>query len=110
AITQKLIHLMLGEIEVQSELGKGTNFSFVVQLDKAEMQIPQKFKSGHMPRNLMMVGGTRFFQNNLEKQLGAWDIHVQPENDTEKAFEQMLDGARNRQNVEVVIVDNALSG
>lgn len=110
AITQKLIHLMLGDITVDSELGKGTAFSFLIQLNRAEMQIAQRFKTGIMPYNAMILGGSPFFQDNLKKQLEEWEIQVVLENDVDKAMSTVLEYTKSKKPIEVLLIDHGVKG
>lgn len=49
AISKSLVEMMGGNIEVESELGKGTEFSFVIPMEKCERSNVSKETAGSLP-------------------------------------------------------------
>jgi CheY-like chemotaxis protein/anti-sigma regulatory factor (Ser/Thr protein kinase) len=77
AISERLIKLMGGQIQVESEPGKGTTFSFVInckvmQEDKVQASALADVKGKH----ILVVDDNKTNLRILKKQLELWEMHA----------------------------------
>ncbi|CAG4997954.1 Sensor histidine kinase RcsC [Dyadobacter sp. CECT 9275] len=80
-ISQKLVHLLGGELKVQSKLGSGSQFFFTLELENVEEEINKK--SQYIPfhqlppfpgKKILIAEDNRINGLLLEKYLAAWQI------------------------------------
>ena len=73
AITAKLVSLMSGELGVESEVGKGSNFWFELTLENDTTAIvPELAKTSLQNKRILIVDDNRINQEILEEQLSSW--------------------------------------
>ena len=77
-ITRQLAELMGGTINVESEYGVGSTFTAVLQLRAAEetSEPPVSHMETLKDRRVLVVDDNATNRRILERQLGAWDMHV----------------------------------
>lgn len=104
AITKKLVHLMLGDITVHSEIGKGTTFSFTIQLALSNMNKPLEIPGENLPENVLLAGVNPFVADALKKQLDMWHVKANAAPFT-NAFETMIEAAKHKTTYDVLIMN-----
>lgn len=82
AISKQLVELMRGQIDVESELGKGSTFWFTVQLDKSTRSKSTRRKSRAQPEQLhglrvLAVDDNPTNREILCQQVSGWGLQVQ---------------------------------
>lgn len=97
SIAKNLILLQNGNIEVSSEQGKGTTFSFYIPYGIAENQLPEipavntsyfKDKS-NAPLRVLVVDDNAINQNLMQHLLSQWNIHFDMVSNGLEAIEQL---------------------
>jgi len=76
SISQKLCSLMGGKIEVTSELLKGSNFSFKIELEKGENPIQVKPNFNIDSLNILIVDDNKTNRSVLKEQFELWGAKV----------------------------------
>jgi len=106
AITRRLLHLMQTDIEVRSEPGAGTSFSFVLRLNKGdEMVSDVKPEKGMIKNDLggikvLLVEDVEFNVMVAEKMLLNWNARVEVSENGLCAIGKVRDG-----NFDLILMD-----
>jgi len=97
SISQKLCSLMGGKIEVTSELGQGSNFSFQIKLEKGETPIQFLPNSNIDSLNILIVDDNKTNQLVLKEQLELWGATVSIAKSCQEAFDTCNSKLANQQ-------------
>ena len=108
AITKKLVHLMLGDITVDSTIGKGTTFSFTLQLNLSQLQIPQAGAEQRLPNHVLIAGVSEFQTDSIEKQLKSWDVRTDISSAGE-LFKTLTGAVRENKPYDTVLIDGTVN-
>ena len=92
-IAKQLVELMGGEIEVTSEIGAGSTFSFALPFEKQVVQqpVPVLFSLGSL--KFMVVSSSQEFVASLIDDLASWNITVHLVPRAALAFSKMMSAA-----------------
>lgn len=96
AIAKRLVELMGGAIEVESEEGVGTMFSFSIPLQAASPSEDERrdaWLTGLQGRRALVVDDNRTNRRILERQLGAWGLDVSQTGSPREALDWIAGGA-----------------
>lgn len=107
AITKYIVDAMGGHIDIQSELGKGTEFHVTVNFKKAgtieaDMVLP--------PWNMLMVDDDEFLCQTATKELKSIGINAEWTLSGEKAIELTLQRHQRGDDYQIVLLDWKLPG
>ena len=86
AICKQLCELMKGKIWVSSELGKGSRFEFVVQVNKSERSLFKTAKFDLSQKTILVVDHNPSCRQVLVELLRSWDASVCEAENSEKAL------------------------
>ncbi|MDQ7090433.1 MAG: response regulator [Methylococcales bacterium] len=92
AITQKLINLMGGEVQVESEVGKGSRFFFNVTLDKSSKYLPNRltdYKVAVEHLRVLLLNNSPTYQTIFDNLLGELNISTTPVNSLSSAIHEL---------------------
>ncbi len=76
SISKQLVELMGGTIHVESELGKGSTFSFKVRMPIAQATGNERPKLGFEKLSVLVVDNNRTMRYVLKQQLEVWGVRV----------------------------------
>ena len=94
AISQKIVEMMGGNISVNSELNKGTTFSFNIKTetsflsDSSDLHFPSK-KSQFEHKKILFISHPNIFYHYITKQLLDWEFKVIIASSEEKAIKEL---------------------
>ncbi|MEL7532685.1 MAG: ATP-binding protein [Bacteroidota bacterium] len=99
AITKRLINLQKSEIEVQSELGKGTTFSFLLEMPKSDLVAEKNQKKTQKvgkvgftifeKQKILLVEDNRVNQMVASRFLKKWSLNPIVANDGQEALQKV---------------------
>ena len=76
-ISRRLLDLMGGSIEVESELGQGSTFRIALHLPPARRDVPDPTAAGALAGlRMLVVDDNATNRHILQRQLGAWRVDV----------------------------------
>lgn len=104
AITRKLVHLMMGDISVQSIEGKGTTFSFTLELRKSMLEQANHFVEVHFSGRVLVVAENEVLRNALTEQLNLWGVIVES-SDTASVFDKLVSASETPHPYDAVLLD-----
>lgn len=106
AIARRIVHLMGGEIEVQSEPGKGSTFSFTVDLECAG---PCRFDVKHIEfladYRVLVVDDNETVRDILADLLKMWNIETFTAKSGDEALDIMQAQAEAGQDIHAMLLD-----
>lgn len=109
SISKRLAELMQGDFEVTSHPGKGSRFSFTVQLDKADdVEKPRAPPSGFSGRKLLLVEDNETLRRVMVARLRRWGFSVIATGDASAALELVRDAVN--QPFDIAILDKYMGG
>ena len=109
-IAKQLVELMGGEIGLQSEPGKGTNFWFTLELEKQHTLVPQTTGTNALSGSRILIvssdGNSSF---TLKKHLASWGVSAVIADKAAQAFSPLISAANDGIPYQIaVIVENNL--
>ena len=105
AISKHLVEAMKGDLIVESELGKGSCFSFTVQLPIAQHSRNDPPRENLNGMRVLVVDDLDTSRLILSDMLSAWDIDVTQVASGEQALEQLSQASRMHKAFEMVLLD-----
>ncbi len=111
SIAQQLVHLMGGEIGVNSQIGQGATFWFTTRMTVAP-------RASHLPRSVHNLQGLRVLvvddsaasRHALHACVTAWGMSNGGAENAETALTMLLDAAARHEPYDVVLVDMNMPG
>lgn len=109
-ISKKLIELMGGEIYVDSEVGKGSTFTFTVWLEESQNEMPSKTDANLKLTNLniLHVDGNKRTQDSFKQFFNKWKCSYHFAGTAQEAFSKMLELVGTNRMFNVVITSSKL--
>ena len=107
AITKYIVDAMEGTIEVDSELGKGTQFRVTLDLEKAETTEPEMILPDW---NMLVVDDDQLLCESAVASLKSIGIRADWTQDGESAIQKILRHRENRDPYHIILLDWKLPG
>jgi signal transduction histidine kinase/CheY-like chemotaxis protein/HPt (histidine-containing phosphotransfer) domain-containing protein len=106
-ISRRLVELMGGAIEVQSELGRGSTFSFTLPLERGRSAVAGDAAAPSSMRGVrvLIVDGNATHCEMLCRQLAAWDLQPTAVASSARALEALGEATRSDSPFELMILD-----
>jgi PAS domain S-box-containing protein len=107
AISRRLVELMDGSIDVESDPGRGSRFWFTVRFERQAVETvvappPPARLAG---RRVLVVDDNATNRQILRQQLGHWGLRVQTEESGRKALASLCDAADEGKGFDLAILD-----
>jgi PAS domain S-box-containing protein len=111
AISRKLVEIMGGEIEVESELGKGSSFRFTVVLDLVGETGSQPLRSGSLDsKRVLIVDHSPSQCQGLRRYLVSWGGQGEVCHDRRSALELLERAQRDEKPFDLVLLERTPPG
>ncbi len=106
-ISKKLVGLMQGRVEVESELGKGSVFSCIVKFTKAQgVQANQNINKADLSHlRVLIVDDNKDNRLIFSKYLDIWNIKSSLASDVDEAVEIVRTSVKNGKCFDIALVD-----
>ena len=109
AISRRLVELMGGSMEVKSEPGKGSEFSFLLPFAKGERPSPALTPKLNAVRALV-VDDNEAHRRTFSGWLAGWGLHVDEAPDGFSALKKLHGAAASGEHYAFIIVDRGMPG
>jgi signal transduction histidine kinase/CheY-like chemotaxis protein len=112
AISRQLVEIMGGKVEAQSEVGRGSTFSFnVVLLKQTDAEVERALVPEHFRHlNVLIVDDNATNRKLLRYQLRSWGCRYQEADSAQSALECMHAALRAGQHFSCALVDYQMPG
>jgi two-component system, sensor histidine kinase and response regulator len=112
AISQQLVHMMGGEISVESRLGRGSRFSFELTLGVPQAEQPDKPRGIMAVRDLrvLVVDDNQVARDLLTRSLLAMNVAVCSVSSGETALDTLRDAERRSAPFQLALIDARMPG
>lgn len=110
AICKQLVHLMGGEIKVESQLGKGSKFSFTLRFVKGEPKPDRLVPPNLMDLKLLVVDRSATVRQAVRYLTQSWGMQLEEAINGESAIHLLRQAARQGKPYHVMIFDQQLLG
>jgi PAS domain S-box-containing protein len=111
SIARQLIELMGGRLEVQSQLGQGSEFSFTIPLTPRPGSAPRR-ETAHCLANqrLLIVDDNRTSRELLSEHASAWGMNPADVPDGDTALARLREASERHQPYAVAVIDQHMPG
>jgi PAS domain S-box-containing protein len=109
AISRQLATLMGGEVAVESELGKGSEFRFIVELDKQAVSAGDPLPKFDFLR-VLVVDGNASSRCAVCGHLRAWGLKAEEAGDGPRALDALYTAVQSGEPFGAVLIDRQLAG
>lgn len=112
AISKQLTELMGGRISAESELGKGSVFSFTLDLEKQtdRATAPTMGRSSLAGVRVLIVDDNRSQRGILSRQILSWGLRCGTAENSEDALDQLRRAAKNGDPYAISLIDLEIPG
>ncbi|NNE57811.1 MAG: response regulator [Hellea sp.] len=111
SISRKLIEMMNGRIQVESEVGAGSNFSLILPLQIDTEAIEEAFDTTVLKgKNVLIVDDIDINCNVLTQRLLNWDMNTTAVSDAVDALTTIKTVMKNGLNFDLIITDYLMPG
>ena len=112
AISKRLVHLMHGQIDVESQSGRGSTFWFTARFERQALEAapappPPTRLAGRL---VLVVDDNATNRQILRQQLGHWGLRVTAEESGPKALETLREAAASGKGFDLAILDMKMPG
>jgi signal transduction histidine kinase/DNA-binding response OmpR family regulator len=109
AISRKLVSMMDGELLLDSEPGRGSTFSFELELETAQQQPADLRPETLAGRRILIIDDNKTNREVLEGQLAEWGVSVASCVDAESGLQTIRDACASAP-FDLVIIDMRMPG
>jgi PAS domain S-box-containing protein len=109
-ICRNLVELMGGKLEIESERGKGSRFSFTVAFAPADSPPPAAGTSSLAGRRLLVADGNPTTRRLIDEHARAWGMASVSCANSESALAELRAAAAARAPFEVAVLDQSMFG
>jgi len=112
AIVKRLVELMGGEIEIESEPGKGSSFFFELSLEKAATVVdgPHAYHDHFKQWHGMVVDDNATNRSMLHDILDVWGMDCATASCGSSALKELRKGAASDKPYDVILIDQLMQG
>ncbi len=112
AISKRLVELMGGEVQVRSQPGQGSEFSFTARLERQSMSLPSvpPLRAPLAGKRVLIVDDSATNRTILRQQLVHWGVHAASAESGEAALTALRSGAASRRPFDLAILDMTMPG
>lgn len=112
AVSKQLIQIMHGSIGVDSELGRGSNFWFVVPLPAQQLSEEDELdiEDGLRNKRLLVVDDNMTCRKVIQQQATAWGMQVATANSGREALAMMRAKYNLGEAFDIIIIDHKMPG
>ncbi|MBR5508576.1 MAG: response regulator [Lachnospiraceae bacterium] len=110
AITKNLVELMGGTISVQSEKGKGTEFTVNLKLEADAVDTDREFWEGYQIHKILVVDNNELICKDIKKVMSATGVIVAHTGDAQQAVQFVTGAAAVGQPYDLVVLDYKMPG
>lgn len=108
SISKRILDLMGGEIEVSSQLGKGTEFQVVVPLTALEDILVERREGNSKQLRLLLVDDNLTSNDYICRTIRSWDWLVESTNSGSEALAMVGSRSANQEVFDVILVNSQL--
>jgi len=108
-IAARLIGMMSGDLQVESEAGQGSAFTFTIALGRYQLAAPDpEVRPSLGALRVLLVEDNSACRRVLESWLGCWGLVVTPVNSRELALEALARGSAEPPAYDLILLDGSL--
>ena len=104
-ISKRLIEMMGGQINVESEKDKGSSFSFTIQVALSEQPIPERSAADLRGMRTLLVENQEISRHIISEILESWNFDVQTAKTGDEALTLSLKAVHSQKPFELFLID-----
>ncbi|MCK5825173.1 MAG: response regulator [Ichthyobacteriaceae bacterium] len=109
AISHELVEMMGGELQVESEAGRGSNFNFTINLKKKNKTVTNSLKNTLTDNNILIIDDNKTRVSILNKYLNFWGANYTAVSSSKDAVNEIKLTNNSDKQYSLLLINNKVS-